>query len=131
MAQQVNKEDILYLHFSKGQMFNLRPINKRDKNGRTIELISLGFPYQSQYKDCYISVNNAFIRDDKFHTERKQISILANAPIKVYKYDRQSNKAELVTTLLGKDVVKEFDAWKSQEVNQSSNKEELDEIEIN
>lgn len=129
MAQQVNKEDILYLHFHKNQKFNLRPINKLDKYGNKIELISLGFPYQSQYKDHYISVNNAFIVNDRFHNERQQITVLANAPIKVYKYD--GNEAKHVTTLLGKDVVKEFDAWKSQEINQSSNREELDENEIN
>lgn len=125
MAQKVNKNDILYLHFHKKQKFNLRPINKLDKNGNKIELISLGFPYQSRYKDCYISVNNAFIINDKFHKERQQTTLLANAPIKVYKYDRQSKKVELIATLLGKEVVKEFDAWKSQAINQSSDKEDF------
>ncbi|WP_304818970.1 hypothetical protein [uncultured Clostridium sp.] len=118
MAKQYNKDDILYLHFHIEQKFNPRQINKLDKNGKPITLISLGFPYQSQYNGCYISVNNAFIKDDKYHLgKRQQISMLANAPIKVYKYDPQLKQAEHVTTLLGKDIVKEFDAWKTQEVN--------------
>lgn len=118
MSKQIRKEDILYLHFHKKQRFNKRPINKLDKYGKPIVLESLGFPYQSQFKDCYISVNSAFIQDDKFHPERNQITILANAPIKVYRYD--GSNAKLITTLLGKDVVKEFNSWQTQKVKEKS-----------
>lgn len=108
---QVNKEDILYLHFHINQKFNERPIKKRDRRGRTIRLVSLGFPYQSKFEGCYISVNSAFVTDDKFNTERQQISILANTPFKIYRYNYKTRRADEVWTLTGKEVNDEFNAW--------------------
>lgn len=113
---QIKKDEILYLTFHINQKFNPRPISKRDKRGNIITLVSLGFPYQSKYWGCYISVNASFIKDDKYHLGvRQQISILANAPFKVYKYDKETRKATLVCTLLGKEVYDEFNAWQSKE----------------
>lgn len=109
----MDKNEICYLHFHIKQKFNPRTINKLDKYGNNITLVSLGFPYQSKFKGCYISVNAAFIKDDKFHKGvRQQISLLANAPFKIWKYDKELKEAIEITTLLGKDVVKEFDSWK-------------------
>lgn len=44
------------LVFARKQMFNPRPITKRDKKGKSIWLISIGFPASSEYYGWYINV---------------------------------------------------------------------------
>jgi len=104
--ENIDTNEILNLHFSHMQMFNERTINKRDSRGKKIKLVSLWFPYSSQYQGCYISVNSAFIRP---YTEKSmQVSVIKNAKFSIYRYDKATLKNEIVTTLTGEEIVREF-----------------------
>jgi hypothetical protein len=87
-------------------MFNERIINKRDSRGKKIKLVSLWFPYSSKYQGCYISVNSAFIRT--YTNKSMQVSVMKNANISIYRYDKATLKNEIVTTLTGEEIVREF-----------------------
>ena len=103
------------LVFARKQMFNPRPITKRDKKGKSIWLISIGFPASSEYYGWYINVDRSKVYPVRNSPKQDKIFYPKDTMIPIYKYVKGSGgkKGYREQKELSADIViEEFNSWR-------------------
>lgn len=103
------------LVFARKQMFNPRPITKRDKKGKSIWLISIGFPASSEYYGWYINVDRSKVYLVRNSPKQAKIFYPKDTMIPIYKYVKGSGgkKGYREQKELSADIViEEFNSWR-------------------
>lgn len=113
MAEK-EKPELVYLQFYKGLMFNKRTIKKRDKKGKPITLVSIGFPSSSKYYGYYISVNSNFVTDSPYSDKMASYSFCKDAMVTIYQYIKEDDESYTKKTKISvAEMIEEFNLWKN------------------